>query len=472
MSSMNNGHEHELQRKLSSRLVSMIALGGAIGTGLFLASGYAVNTAGPGGALVAYTVIAFMVYFIMTGLTEMAAHMPVAGSFETYATKFVDPALGFALGWNYWFAWAITLGVEVVAGGILMKYWFPDVPVLIWSTLFLVIIFGLNMLSVKVFGEAEFYFAGIKVVTVIIFLIVGVLMMFGIVGGHAVGLSNYTANGGPFPHGYMAIVQIAFAVAFALQGTELLGIVAGESENPKVTLPKANKSLIWRVVIFYVGAIAVVGALIPWSEAGVETSPFTIIFQMSGIPYAADLINFVIITALLSVGNSGVYASSRVLYALAREGKAPKSFGQVNKNGVPLNALIATVLVGCVAFLTGFYAETTVYMWLLAMSGLTGLFAWLGISYTHLRFRKIYLAEHGDLSGLAYVAPWYPIGSILAMVICSVVTIGTVIDPASRMSVILGVPAFMLLWIGYKVKYKTKFVRIPKGDDKSNTISG
>lgn len=471
MSSMNDGHD-ELQRRLSPRLVSMIALGGSIGTGLFLASGYAVNTAGPGGALVAYSVIAFMVYFIMTGLTEMATHMPVAGSFETYSTKYVDPALGFAMGWNYWFAWAITLGVEVVAGGILMKYWFPDVPGLIWSALFLVIIFGLNMLSVKIFGEAEFYFAGIKVATVIIFLIVGVLMMFGIVGGHSVGLSNYTSNGGPFPHGYMAIVQIAFAVAFALQGTELLGIVAGESENPKVTLPKANKSLIWRVVLFYVGAVAVVGALIPWTEAGVDTSPFTIIFQMSGIPYAADIINFVIITALLSVGNSGVYASSRVLYALAREGKAPKSFGKVSKNGVPLNALIATVLVGCVAFLTGFYAETTVYMWLLAMSGLTGLFTWLGISYTHLRFRKIYLAEHGDLSGLVYVAPWYPIGSIIAIVICSVVTIGTVIDPASRMSVILGVPAFMLLWIGYKVKYKTKFVRIPKGNNQSSNISG
>lgn len=186
----------------------------------------------------------------------------------------------------------------------------------------------------------------------------------------------------------------------------------------------------------------------------------------------ADIMNFVIITALLSVGNSGVYASSRVLYALFKEGKAPKFLGKISKNGVPLNALIATVLVGCFAFLTGFYAEATVYMWLLFMSGLTGLFTWLGISYTHLRFRKIYLAEHGDLSGLKYVAPWYPIGSILALVICSVVTIGTVIDPAARLSVLLGVPAFALLWIGYKVKYKTKFVLIPKGNDKSSNISG
>ena len=470
MSSSHDVYGEELQRKLNPRLVSMIALGGAIGTGLFLASGYAVNTAGPGGALVAYAVIAFMVYFIMTGLTEMATYMPVAGSFETYSTRYVDPALGFAMGWNYWFAWAITLGVEVVAGGIMMKYWFPNIPVVIWSAIFLVLLFALNMLSVKIFGEAEFYFAGIKVVTVIIFLIVGVLMMLGILGGHAVGFSNYVYKGAPFPNGPMAIIQIAFAAAFALQGTELLGIVAGESENPGVTVPKANRALIWRVVLFYVGAIAVVGALIPWTDAGVETSMFTIVFQKSGIPYAADIVNFVIITSVLSCGNSGTYAASRVLYALAKEHKAPQLFGRVTKTGVPLNALIATVGVGCFAFLTGFYAESTVYLWLLAISGLSGLFTWLGISFTHLRFRKLYLAEHGDLSGLKYIAPWYPMGSILALVICGIVTIGTVIDPASRMSVYLGVPAFALLWIGYKIKYKTKFIRVPQGSPPQNRL--
>jgi len=386
--------------------------------------------------------------------------MPVAGSFETYATKYVDPALGFAIGWNYWFSWAITLGVEVVAGGILMKYWFPNVPVLIWSALFLILLIGLNLLSVKAFGEAEFYFAGIKVVTVIIFLVVGVLMIFGILGGQSVGMSNYTSHGGPFPNGFLAIIQISFAVAFALQGTELLGIVAGESSDPDRTIPKANRSLIWRVIIFYIGAVFIVGALIPWTEAGVEISPFTLIFERSGIPFAGDIINFVIITSVLSVGNSGTYAASRVLYALCKERKGPQVFARVNKSGVPINALLMTGAIGCVAFLTGFYAESTVYMWLLALSGLAGLFTWLGIAYTHIRFRKLYLAEYGNLSKLKYIAPFYPIGSILAFIICAIVTIGTVIDPASRLSVYLGVPAFVLLWIGYKLKYRTKFITV------------
>jgi len=449
----------ELKRTLNSRIISMIALGGSIGTGLFLASGYGVHTAGPGGAVVAYGVIAFMVYWIMTGLTEMAAYMPVTGSFETYSTKYVDPALGFAIGWNYWFTWAVCLGSEVIAGGMLMKYWFPDSSVTLWSGLFLLILTCLNLFSARAFGEAEYVFAGIKVVTVIVFLIVGALMIFGIVGGHAIGLSNYVS---PFPSGFTGILMIAFSAAFSLGGTELLGIAAGESENPEVTVPKANKSLMWRIVLFYIGAIFVVGAIIPWQEAGIDISPFTLVFEKSGIPYAADILNFVIITSVLSCGNSGTYAATRLLYALAKGNKAPAFLGKVSQNGVPVNALLFTVAIGAFSFLTGFYAESTVYMWLLALSGLTTLFTWLGISYTHLRFRKIYLAEHGNLSGLKYVSPWYPWGSIAALIICSIVTIGTFLDPESRLSVYLGVPAFLILLFGYKIKYKTKMVPIPQ----------
>ncbi len=465
MSEHKENADQSLQRKLSPRLVTMIAMGGTIGTGLFVASGQAVNMAGPGGVLVAYIIVAFMVFLIMAGLTEMATHNPVSGSFETYAAEYVDPALGFSLGWNYWFSWAITLGSEVIACGILMKYWFPHTPSLVWNVLFIAILLILNLPSVKVFGEAEFYFAGIKVVTVIIFIFVGFLMIIGILGGEhgGTGLRNFVDYGGPFPHGFLGILQMTFIAAWSFQGTELLGIMAGESDNPQKTIPRANRALIFRLVVFYILAIFVVSALIPWEEAGLNESIFTTVFSRSGIPYAGDIMNFVMITAILSCGNSATYASSRLMHSMAQAGRAPKLFSKLSKGGVPIYAVLITVAFGCVSFLTAIFSESTVYMWIISLGGLTGLLTWLSISFSHLRFRKIYAAKHkGDLSGLKYKAPLYPISTLLALVLCLTVTIGNAIDPDSRMSLYLGLPAFFGMWAVYKIKNKTKFVRVPK----------
>ncbi|TXK87543.1 amino acid permease, partial [Parageobacillus sp. SY1] len=220
--------ESGLRRKLKTRHLTMISLGGTIGTGLFLASGGAVHTAGPGGALAAYIAIGIMVYFLMTSLAEMAAYMPVSGSFSTYATKFVDPALGFALGWNYWYNWAITIAAELSAVTMIMKFWFPHSPSLLWSALCLSIMFLLNYLSVKGFGEAEYWFSLIKVATVIVFLIVSFLMIFGIMGGEAIGFKNFTIGDAPFHGGFMAMLGIFMAAGFSFQGKGLLGGAAGE----------------------------------------------------------------------------------------------------------------------------------------------------------------------------------------------------------------------------------------------------
>jgi len=464
--------ENELKRGLKARHLNMIAIGGAIGTGIFLALGATINQAGPGGALVAYISIGIMVYFLMTSLGEMATFMPVSGSFGTYASKFIDPAMGFALGWNYWYNWAITVAAEMVAGALLMKFWFPNVPALLWSVLFLVLIVTLNFLSAKAYGESEFWFAGIKVVTVIVFIIVGVATIFGVFGGHAVGFSNFTVGDAPFVGGAKSIFMIFLIAGFSFQGTELVGIAAGESEDPEKNIPRAINTIFWRILIFYVGTIIVVGALIPYTEAGVDMSPFTMVFQKAGIAAAASLMNAVILTSVLSCGNSGMYASTRMLYAMAKEGKAPRWLAKVNSRGVPVNSLIATTVVASACFLTGLYAETTVYVWLIAASGLAGFIAWLGIALCHYRFRKAYVAQNRDLGKLKYVAKFFPTGPIIALVLCIVVILGQgisymtagKIDWNGMIAAYIGLPLFIGLWLGYKTKYKTKVIELKDVD--------
>lgn len=462
----------ELKRGLKARHLNMIALGGAIGTGIFLALGDTIKQAGPGGAIAAYVLIGIMVYFLMTSLGEMATFMPDSGSFGVYATKFVDPALGFALGWNYWYNWAITVAAEMVAGSLIMRFWFPHVPSVIWSVMFLALIVILNLLSAKSYGESEFWFAGIKVITVIVFLAVGVCMIFGIFNGDPVGFKNFTIGQAPFVGGFKSIFLVFLIAGFSFQGTELIGIAAGESEDPEKNIPKAINTIFWRIIIFYIGTIVVVGALIPYTKAGVETSAFTMIFQKAGIAGAASLMNAVILTSVLSCGNSGLYASTRMLYALAHEGQAPKFLGKVNSRGVPINALIITTIVASICFLTGLYAESSVYVWLVAASGLAGFIAWLGIAICHYRFREAYVAQGRSLSDLKYKAKLFPVGPIIAFILCTVVVLGQgityfqggKIDWAGVTSSYIGLPLFLFLFIIYKRVYNTKIIKLEDVD--------
>lgn len=472
----NNVGSQELKRSLKARHLNMIAMGGAIGTGIFLALGATINQAGPGGAMVAYICIGAMVYFLMTSLGEMATFMPDSGSFGIYAARFVDPAFGFAMGWNYWYNWAITVAAEMVAGSLLMKFWFPDVPALVWSVLFLVLIVGLNLLSARAYGESEYWFAGIKVVTVIIFLIIGVATILGIVGGETVGFKNFTVGEAPFVGGFKSIFMVFLIAGFSFQGTELVGIAAGESEDPEKNIPKAINTIFWRILIFYLGTIFVVGALIAYTDAGVDTSPFTMVFQKAGIAAAASLMNAVILTSVLSAGNSGMYASSRMLYAMAKDGKAPAWLGKVNSRGVPINSLIATTIVASLCFLTGLYAESTVYVWLVAASGLAGFVTWVGIALCHYRFRRAYVAQGRDLKKLKFTAKLFPLGPIIALVLCTVVILGQgvsyfqadKIDWSGVISSYIGLPLFLALWLGYKMKHKTKVVDLMDVDFDTN----
>lgn len=480
MSSNNEVQEGQLHRGLKSRHMNMIAIGGAIGTGLFVALGGSLSAAGPGGALLAYGVIGIMVYFLMTSLGEMSTYMPVSGAFETYATKFVDPALGFALGWNYWYNWAITVAAELAAGAIVIQFWLPDSNPVLWSALFLAILFALNAFSAKMYGESEFWFAGIKVVTIVVFLVIGVLMIMGIIGGHATGFQNWVLEDAPFAGGLMAVINIFMIAGFSFQGTELVGVAAGEAEDPETNVPKAIKTVFWRILLFYIGAIIVIGFILPYNDpnllqGGVENiavSPFTLIFERAGILAAATIMNAVILTSVLSCGNSGLYAATRMLYAMAVEGKAPKMFRKVNKRGVPMAALIATSIVGMAAFLSSLAGSGTVYLWLVNASGLAGFIAWLGIAISHYKFRKAFLAQGHSLSELKYTAKWFPLGPIFAMILCLIVIIGQgsyafsgdTIDWLGITVAYIGIPLFIALYVGYKVAKKTKAVTPEEAD--------
>jgi lysine-specific permease len=472
----------ELHRSIESRQLSMIAIGGAIGTGLFFASGSAISHAGPGGAVLAYTVMGLAVFCMMQSLGEMATQLPIRGSFETYAERFIDSSYAFAVGWNYWFSWAITLAAELVAGALIVEFWFPHANPALCAGGFLALLLGLNLLSVRAYAEAEYWFSSIKVATVIIFLIVGVLMIAGIIGGHAGGLANWTLYDeksgmrAPFAGGWTSALLVFLVAGFAFQGTEGVGLAAAETADPVKNVPKAIRSVFWRILLFYIGAITVVGTLVPFNdpnllrgdEAHVALSPFTEIFQH--VPavgyYAASLMNAVILSAVLSCGNSSMYVASRMLHAMAHNGKAPRMFGRLNARGVPMLALGATTLVSALAFFANSVGDQKIYQLFYNASSLSGFLIWFGIAVCHLRFRKAWIAQGRRLEDLKFRAKFYPWGQWLALGMFVLVIFGANVD-IFRASVFswfdfvtgyLMIPIYLALYLGHKLRHKTRLV--------------
>ena len=456
----------------------MIAIGGSIGTGLFVASGGSIAQAGPGGALVAFAAVGLMVYLLMQSLGEMTAKIPVAGSFQTFATRFVSPSFGFAIGWNYWFNWAITVAAELVAAGIVMSFWLPDVPGWVWAGGILIVLTALNALSSKAFGEGEFWLALIKVVAVIAFILAGVLMIFGILGSKTDPLANWREGQDVFNGGWLSIVAVFMIAGFSFQGTELVGVAAGEAKDPRREVPRAVRTVFWRIMLFYIGAIFIIGTLLPFtdpsllasSEADVASSPFTLVFERAGIAFAAAAMNAVILTAILSAGNSGLYASTRMLHSMAHDGKAPKIFGRTNSRGVPIFALLATAAVGLFGFLAALVGQGAAYAWLLNVSGLCGFIVWVGIAVSHYRFRRGYVAQGYDLSDLSYKAPFFPLGPIVAFVMLLLVIGGQNFEAVVAgkglevLSAYIGLPLFLGLWLIHRYVTKSKVVPLLEMD--------
>ena len=468
---------NSVQRNLKTRHVTMIALGGCIGTGLFMTSGSTISKAGPGGGLVAYIAMGLMVYFLMTSLGELATNLPVSGSFATYNARYVDPALGFAMGWNYWFNWAITVAVDISTAALLIQYWLPKSPGWIWSLLVLIIIFLINALTVSTFGETEYWLSIIKVTTVIIFLIIGFAMIFGIMNGPAVGLKNFTYKKAPFVGGIPAIINVFLIAGFSFQGTELIGVTAGESKDPKKAVPKAINDVFWRILLFYILSIFVIAALIPYTSpnllsaanGNIAVSPFTLVFKRAGLAFAASFMNAVVLTSVLSSANSGAYASTRMLYSLAQDKYAPKIFAKTTKNGIPFYALLATILVSLLTFTTSIFGQK-IYMWLVAASGLTGFIAWVGIALSHYRFRQAFIKQGHQLSELKYHAKLFPLGPIIALILCIIVIGGQNIEAFVKWDwqqigiTYISVPLVLILYFGYKWKHHTKIIPLDEID--------
>ena len=379
-----------LSRQLTSPQLAMIALGGAIGTGLFLGSALAVRVAGPG-VILTYLIGAVVALLLMGALSEMAVAHPTAGSFGVYAEMYLSPYAGFVVRYTYWACQVIAIGSEATAVAIYCQFWFPGIPQWAWIAAFSIALVGVNAASVAQFGAFEYWFSMIKVVAIVMFLIAGTAAIFGWGPAAAVGFSNYTAHGGFLPHGFRGVWFAIVFVIFSYLGSEIVAVTSGEARDPSVAVPRAMRSMVGRLIIFYVGAITILVGIVPWNQihpgAAITASPFVIVFQKLGIPAAAHAINFVVLTAALSSMNCNLYLVTRMIFSLSCGGYAPGAWGRVTRKGVPLNALLVSS-VGLVVAILVALRYTQAYEKLFGVSLFGGLFVWLMIFLTHLAFRR------------------------------------------------------------------------------------
>jgi arginine/ornithine permease len=448
--------ENQLNRSMKRRHLFMLSLGGVIGTGLFLNAGYTINQSGAGGALVGYLFGGIILYLVMVCLGELAVYMPVTGSFQTYASKFISPSAGFSLGWMYFIGSATTAGVEFTAAGILMQRWFPDVSVWIWCALFILLLFGINALTTRGFAEAEYWFAGIKVIAVIFFIIIGAGAIFGIIPleDRPAPLLENLAPAGLFPAGIAILFVTMMNVIFSYQGSELIGIAAGESEEPSKNIPRAIRNVLFRIIVFYLASIIILSAIFPSEELGLLESPFVTLMDLAGIPFAPDIMNFVILTAILSVGNSCIYASTRLLWAMAHEGMAPKRFGKLSKRKVPFKALVFTMIFSLLSLLTSVIAADTVFVLLMSVAGISVTISWIGIALSQLMFRRKYLQGGGKLEDLQYKVPLYPLIPLICIVFCVSILIFLAFDPTQLIGLLIGLGFLVICYVSYHFKIK------------------
>ncbi|AQZ48443.1 putative amino acid permease YtnA [Paenibacillus larvae subsp. larvae] len=439
-----NNSTTELHRGLEERHITLMSLGAAIGVGLFLGSGKAIQLAGPG-ILLAYAFSGLVMFFIMRALGEMAIQKPVAGSFSRYAREYLGPLPGFLTGWNYWFLWIVTCMAEITAVGVYMEYWFPGVPRWIWALAALVIMTIVNFLAVKAYGELEFWFALIKIVTIIFMIFIGLgMIVFGIGnGGIAIGIRNLWEHGGLFPNGVSGVMLSLQMVLFAFLGIEMIGVTAGEVKNPEKSLSRAIDNVFWRILIFYVGALFVVLSIYPWNEVGLKGSPFVLMFDQIGIPAAAGIINFVVLTAALSSCNSGIFSTSRMLFNLAEQGEAPKRVNRLTKGGVPGRAVVISAIALLIGVLLNYVVPEDVFTWVTSIATFGAIWTWAIILVSQIKYRKQLKAA--EQNKLKYKMPLFPFSSYLSLAFLVFCVCLMAYAPDTRVAVIVGPLWFLLL---------------------------
>lgn len=442
---MQNSKDSQLHRGLEERHIALMSLGAAIGVGLFLGSASAIKLAGPA-IILAYAIGGLIIYLIMRALGEMAIKNPVAGSFSRYASEFISPLAGYITGWNYWFLWIATCMAEITAVGIYMQFWYPDTAQWAWALAALVVMTTINFLAVKAYGELEFWFALIKIVTIIVMIVLGFGMIFFGIGnaGDAVGFSNLFSHDGFFPNGISGVILSFQMVMFAYLGIEMLGVTAGEVKNPEKSLKRAINTVFYRIMLFYVLALTVILSITPWDQMTGENSPFVMMFDRIGIPGAAGIIQFVVLTAALSSCNSGIFSTGRMLFNLAQQGESPKSFGRVTKNGVPGTAIIVSAVVLLFGVYLNYMEADKVFTYVTSVATFGALWTWGTILVTQICSRKKMSVE--EKQGLTFKMPFFPITSYLALAFLVFVMVVLGFSPDTRIALIVG-PIWIILLV-------------------------
>ena len=457
--------EAGLKRQLSARQLTMIAIGGAIGTGLFLGSGFAIGLAGPA-VLISYAIGGLITLLVMGCMAEMTVAHPTTGSFGAWAEFYISPLAGFWLRAAYWAGVVLALGTEVSAVAVYMRYWFPAVPGVVWIVGFAALLVGVNATSVRFFGAVEYSFSALKVGAICAFLLLGgFLVVHAMHGGDAsIGARNYSAYGGFLPGGLWGMWVAVLVSLFSYFSIEMIAIAAGEAEDPKRAITHAFRATMLRLALFYLGTLALVLAIVPWTvtAAGTSQSPFVIVMQRTHLPGAAGVVNFVILMAALSAMNSQLYITARMLFSLSRAGFAPRALGHLSRNGVPVRALLVSTLgIGVAAVLNALYRERA-FLLMLSIAIFGPMFTWLMIFVTHLRFR-----QHWRGRELAFRMWGFPFTSLLGVVLMSAALVTTLFTPAFRPTLIYGVPFLLLLTATYKLVGKRRETGsgVPKRDE-------
>ncbi|MBR9647464.1 MAG: amino acid permease [Clostridium tyrobutyricum] len=438
-----------LSRGLKNRHVQLLAIGGAIGTGLFLGSGRSIHLAGPS-ILFAYAITGLICFLIMRALGELLLSNLNYHSFVEFVHDYLGNGAAFITGWTYWFCWISLAMADLTASGLYMQYWFPGVPQWLPSLIFLVVLLGMNLTAVKLFGEMEFWFALIKIVAILLLIIVGVFMIikgFSTNAG-ASSFANLWKHGGWFPNGSGGFILSFQMVVFAFTGIELVGLTAGETENPKHVIPRAINNIPIRIIIFYIGALIVIMSIYPWNSINPAKSPFVEVFAAVGIVAAASIINFVVLTSAASACNSGIFSTSRMVYSLAKENNAPKSMKKLTSHKVPSNALIFSAVVILISVILSYIMPEGVFVLITSISTFCFIFIWAIIVICHLKYRK----ANPELAAKSkFKMPFYPISSYIILIFIVFVLVVLALNKETRVALFVTPVWFIILGIIYKI---------------------
>ena len=471
----------KLARKLSARQVQMIAIGGTIGTGLFLGTGKSLATGGPASMLIAYAIVGAIVFITMLCLGEMAAFMPIAGSFCTYAGRFVDDAFGFALTWNYWFNDAVSMASDLVALQLVLQYWTTRFPGWGLSLIFWVLLIVANIVTVKIYGELEYWLSLLKVITIIIFIILGIAVNCGgNTDHHYIGGHNWFIGDAPFVGSIGGFASVFVTAAFAYGGTESIAITAGETKDPARVMPKVVRNVFWRILLFYILSVLILGLDVPYTTNNLDskdtrTSPFTLVFEMAGSTAAGSFINAVIMTSVLSAANHALFAGTRLLYTLAIDIHAPKVFSSLNRNQVPWIAVLATSLISILCFGASFIGAGQLWTWLQNIVGVSNQLSWIAIGIASLRFRAGIKAQGKEhlLPFKNWTYPWGPWFSILLNSFLVLVQGWSSFSPSFSVvtffSLYIELPIMLVMYLGWKLLKRTKLVGLRDMDLETDT---